>query len=177
MRLNFGCGSVQPDGWFNLDRVDHGQAYLADVLEGLPFPDDTFEYVVANHSLSDLDHHELVPALTELRRVIRHGGFLRILVPDLLGAFAAYQRNDTAWFPLGDDLPSVDERLCTFIGWFGTAKSQWTFHYAAVLLRAAGYGTATQACHGQPSWLSPPESEIATLDDRELQALIVEARK
>ncbi len=176
MRVNFGCGSVQPDGWANVDRQDCGQPYVADVLDRLPFADGSVECVVANHSLSDLDHHELGPALRELRRILIPGGVLRILVPDLLKAFEAYRRDDTAWFPLGEDLPSVDERLCCFVGWFGTAKSQWTYRYAATLLDAAGYGAVTRATFGEPTSLSD-DPEIASLDDREPQALIIEARK
>lgn len=172
MRVNFGCGSVQPDGWVNVDRVDYGQEVLADVLDGLPFDDDTASCVVANHSLSDLDHHQLGPALKELHRILAPGGVLRILVPDLLAAVAAHSRGDVAWFPLGDDLPSIDERLCCFVGWFGTAKSQWTYGYAETLLRHAGF--ATVVC-GQPH-RSRWDPDSAALDDREVQALIVEAR-
>jgi predicted SAM-dependent methyltransferase len=177
VRLNVGCGSIQPDGWVNLDIADHGQRWVADMRDRLPWDDDTFDYAVANHSLSDLDHHELKPALKELRRVLTPGGVLRILVPDLIAAFAAYRRADFDWFPLGDDLPSIDERLCCFVGWFGTAKSQWTFSYACTLLHGAGFGAITQAGPHEATWLSPEGSEIATLDDREIQALIVEARK
>lgn len=177
VRVNFGCGSVQPDGWTHVDRVDYGQDTVADVLDGLPFPDDSAQYVVANHSLSDLDHHELGPALRELRRVLVPGGVLRILVPDLLAAVAAHQRGDAAWFPLGADLPTVDERLCCFVGWFGTARSQWTYRYAATLLLAAGFQAVAGARPHRPSPLSKDGSLIHTLDDRAVQALIVEARK
>ena len=177
MRVNFGCGSVQPDGWVNVDNVDYGQAHVADVLGGLPFETGTVDYIVANHSLSDLDHRQLGRALSELHRILVAGGVLRILVPDLLAAFDAYQRNDRAWFPLGDDLPLIDERLCTFVGWFGTAKSQWTYGYAWRLLHDAGFISTEKAIAHLPTSLSPGGSEIATLDDREVQALIVEARK
>jgi len=159
----------------NVDKVDYGQSYVADVLAGLPFPDASVRYIVANHSLSDLSHHELAPALIELRRVLMPGGVLRLLVPDLLGAFAAYERGDAAWFPLGDDLVSVDERLCCYVGWFGTAKSQWTYLYAVSLLDAAGFGAIATATPHEPMLSTDPR--IASLDDRETQALIVEARK
>lgn len=173
--MNFGCGSVQPSGWVNVDREDLGQEHVADVLTGLPFGDDSVEYVVANHSLSDLDHHELSRALPELRRTLVRGGVLRVLVPDLMKAFAAYQRGDAAWFPLGDDLPSIDERLCCFVGWFGTARSQWTAAYAAHLLWNAGFAEVT-IVRPHETLLCDVEG-IVDLDDREAQALIVEARK
>ena len=175
MRVNFGCGSVQPDGWVNVDRQDLGQEHVADALTGLPFPDDSVDYIVANHSLSDLDHHELSRALPELCRCLVRGGVLRVLVPDLVAAFRAWERVDEAWFPLGDDLPSIDERLCTFVGWFGTAKSQWTAGYATTLLRRAGFEAVVPARPKET--LLCTDAGITELDDRLVQALIVEARK
>lgn len=174
-RLNLGCGSVVVDGWENLDLELHDGATQGDVRGVLPYDDEVFDYVVANHSLSDLTHHELVPALREIRRLLRPGGVLRILVPDLIGALRAWERQDAGWFPLGDDLPSIDERLCTFVPWFGTVGSVWTQGYATELLRAAGYRTATVCRHGRTVLCDTPE--IADLDDRETQALRIEARR
>jgi predicted SAM-dependent methyltransferase len=174
MFMNFGCGSVCPEGWVNVDKEAHpGVTLKVDIRDGLHYTTGSFDGIVANHSLSDLDHHELVPALRELRRVLKPGGVLRILVPDLLKAFEAYRGDDPAWFPLGDDLPSIDERLCTFIPWFGTVRSVWTPGYAFALLTMAGF-PFSQVCPPHVSKLAPG-TKIVELDDRDRQALIVEA--
>lgn len=177
VRMNFGSGSVTPEGWINVDRQQYpGVHYVGDVRDGLPPEwEGEFEMIVANHVLSDLTHHELVPALAELRRCLAPDGVLRILVPDLLRAVQAYEEDDVAWFPLGDDLPGGDERLCTFLTWFGESRSVFTAGYLGTLLVAAGFNDWAL---GEPSEsLFLPGSSITDLDDRERQALIVEATR
>ena len=63
-RLNW-AWSVVAAGWENSDVADHGQQHVGDVLDGLPYPDDHFDYVVANHSLQCLEHRRVGAALAE----------------------------------------------------------------------------------------------------------------
>lgn len=194
VRMNFGCGSVQPPDWCNVDRnedvapidaVDresYGPThpflpeppgfYLLDILDWFPFQDGTFDYIVANHSLSDLTFHELPGALSELYRVLRPGGVLRVLVPDLRFAIAAWEQHDPTWFPQGDDLESVDERFCTFVTWFGTVGSVFTPPYLRLLLARAGFlcpekgvGRGTTNCE---------DPAITSLDGDRTTSLIME---
>jgi hypothetical protein len=44
-RLNFGCGSIQPAGWENVDREDFGQPHLGSTSL---FDDNTFDIIVAH---------------------------------------------------------------------------------------------------------------------------------
>ena len=173
MRMNFGCGSVQPDGWVNIDKLDSG-AY-SDIRTWNGQWSERYDYIVANHSISDLDFHELDPALKELRRCLRPGGVLRVLVPDLMGAVKAYQRRDYEWFPQGNDLTSIDERFCTFVGWFGTAKSNFTEGYLRLLLERAGFRTVIRS-NVRGRTLSS-DREIVSLDDRQPTALVMEGQK
>ena len=75
-RLNWGCGDWVEPGWVNSD-VKEGLGIIgADIREGLPFEDERFDYVVSIHALPELQLGELVPALRELRRVLKpHGVF------------------------------------------------------------------------------------------------------
>lgn len=177
LRMNFGAGSITPEGWINVDRVDRpGIHYVGDVRAGLPEEwGDQFEMIVANHVLSDLTHHELVPALKELRRCLAPEGVLRVLVPDLAKAMQAYREERFDWFPLGDDLPTMDERLCTFLPWFGESRSVFTRGYLSALLTTAGFERLAKVGH-KVSVLAPMTA-ITALDDREEQALIMEAVK
>jgi predicted SAM-dependent methyltransferase len=173
-RLNVGCGTVQPAGWQNLDIVDHGQEFVVDVREGLPFPDDFADYAVANHVLSDWTFHELPGALKELHRVLRPGGVLRVLVPDLEAAVIAYDVGKVSWFPQGDDLTNIDERFCTFVTWFGTVGSVFTPKYLGLLLERAGFDWQRRPI-GVTSDINPPE--ITSLDGDRTTSLIMEGRK
>ncbi len=50
----------------------------------LPFPDDSFDYVTAIHVLENLDDEKLRKTASEIRRVLRRGGYLfvRCFTPD-----------------------------------------------------------------------------------------------
>lgn len=202
-RMNFGSGSVQPDGWVNVDKNvdwDHMEnwhrwsdeppeagLYWMDIVEGpnpvepeiYPggFPEtwtERFDYIVANHSLSDLTHHELPAALAELHRVLKPGGVLRVLVPDLLEAVEAYWRHEESWFPQDERTGDIDAKLCTFIGWFGTARSNFTEGYLYDLLKGAGFQRVWVIGRGGSLCDDP---EIASLDGDRTTALIMEGRK
>lgn len=54
---------------------DRGDFVVAD-LTGLPFPDGSFDYAVAVHSLGHLEDREFPEAVQELLRVLRPGGYL-----------------------------------------------------------------------------------------------------
>ena len=60
--------------------------------------------VVAIHVLQDLPYLEILPALVELRRVLVPGGALRLGLPDLDRAIAAYLRGDRRYYRVLDEL-------------------------------------------------------------------------
>lgn len=178
VRLNIGCGPVQPDGWWN---IDHDQAWanpltgatLADPLGTLPTGDDTAEGAVAHHVLQMVPWPNLVQWLTEVRRVLRPNAVLRLSVPDLLGAMEAHDRGDRAWFPVAPEHePSVDGALCMYLTQAGATRSVFTSDWLAELLLRAGYRRAWRTSCGNtlgPKWL-------ADLDSRPAESIYVEGR-
>lgn len=198
-RANIGCGTIQPEGWDNADIRYFGQQYAVNILAGPdlhewvrdkalegaiggehwtgvgPAQSEPYDYIVANHLLSCFSHHELRDkVLPNLMSMLKPNGVLRVLVPDANLAIRAYCNNDVAWFPLGPDLPDIDERLCTFLPWFGESKSIFTWSYLASLANSLGYGVV-RCEFGKPGW-PHVDPEIASLDDREQQSLIVEIK-
>ena len=182
-RGNVGCGTVQPRDWENIDRVDYGQTWVVDIAaEGYgPLPGgegQEYDLLVANHLLSCFAHHDLLGGvLPNLRKMLRPGGVLRILVPDAEKAIRAYMAGDTEWFPLGVDLPEIGERLCTYLPWFGESKSIFVYEYLRGLLRDSGFISVTPALECGQSLYAPREWEAGSLDDRCRMSLIVEALK
>lgn len=180
--LNIGCGSDRPEGWTNADKGvivrGSGVAY-ADLRMVLPWPDDTFTLIVANHVLSDLTHHELPHALRELRRVLKPGGVLRILVPDFLRAVHHFEQGDPDWFPQDDRTEGLDARLCTFVMWYGESRSVFTRGYLRDLLAAAGFAETVALLPVGATACSDPEwaALIVSLDGDRTTALRVEAQK
>jgi SAM-dependent methyltransferase len=83
-RLQLGCGTRPIDGWLNSDFSPRTrEAVRIDARQPLPFADDTFAHVYSEHMIEHLDHREGERLLSEIRRVLRPGGRLRVSTPDL----------------------------------------------------------------------------------------------
>lgn len=81
LKLNLGCGRKYLDGYVNCDFVDTVRADKYFTLDEFPYP---FETGCADEVFMDnvLEHLEDIPkVMSELHRVLRPGGRLRILVP------------------------------------------------------------------------------------------------
>lgn len=173
-RLHWGCGPVVAEGWVNSDREDYHQQHLGDLRDGLPFDTGEFDYVVSNHALQMLTYTEVVPALIELRRVTSALGWVRILVPDAVRAFRAWQAGRAMHFLVADDPePTIDGKLCAYLSWYSTARLQFTGPWLCELLGRAGWGQAQQVAWGTTA--SDLEA-ITELDSREHESVVVEAR-
>jgi predicted SAM-dependent methyltransferase len=100
MLLNVGCGQTFHSEWINVDVVPASPAVRrVDLARGLPFPDRSIDACYCSHVLEHLRPDDAGRALAELFRVLRPGGVVRIVVPDLrrvaeqyLSAFAAVDR-------------------------------------------------------------------------------------
>src|ERR1044071_710014 len=103
-RLNWGCGNTHPPRWINSDvKSGKGIQVVADIRQGLPIASDRFDYAVSVHALPELGYPHLVPALRELRRVIKPKGTLRLVLPDLLKTIEAFRAGDRNFFAVPDD--------------------------------------------------------------------------
>ena len=175
-RLNWGCGVPGEPGWVNADiKEGPGIDISADIRHGLPLEDDSFDYAVSIHALPELPFPDLVPALRELRRVLKPGGVLRLSLPDLELAIATFQRGDRGYFLIPDtDARSLGGKLAVQLTWYGWSRSLFTRDLIEELLYGAGFRTVThlgfrESASGHPG--------IIDLDNREQESLFVEAVK
>lgn len=175
-RLNWGCGSWQPDGWINSDvKSGPGVHLVGDIRNGLSLEDDSIDYAVSIHVLPEFTCGEIVPVLQELRRVLKPGGVLRLALPDLMKAVAAYEHGDRNYFLIPDeDARSLGAKLVMQLLWYGYSKSLFTSEYIEETLANAGFAEIRRcAFHATASrW-----PEIVELDNRESESLFVEAVK
>ncbi len=82
--LNLGCGATFHQDWTNVDFSDHGGKVLAyDLRLGIPFADDSFDVVYHSHVLEHMPKAWGDFFIQECYRVLRPGGLLRVVVPDL----------------------------------------------------------------------------------------------
>lgn len=84
--LNLGCGanySIDPC-WTNVDFSSASADVLAhDLSTGIPFDDDTFDAVYHSHVLEHFSKRDAPDFIGECLRVLKPGGVLRVVVPDL----------------------------------------------------------------------------------------------
>ncbi len=110
--LHIGCGLVAPDTWVNIDASWNAQLakypllrkalaslkvipeeaadvpwprniLIRNVLKGLPHSDNSVSAIYASHFLEHLPRRDALAFLGECYRVLRPGGIIRLVVPDL----------------------------------------------------------------------------------------------
>ena len=174
-RLNWGCGDWVVPGWVNSDLKGGDGVVACDIRAGLPFENDTFDYVVSIHSLPELSYDELVPAISELRRVVKPGGTLRLSLPDLVKSVEAYRRGDREYFLIPDeDMQTLGGKLALHVVWYGYSRSVFVADFAEELLHKGGFTEVHHVGYGETRSAYP---EIVSLDNREAESLFVEAVK
>lgn len=102
LKLNIGCGTSAIEGWVNIDnspsiplsRLPFGKRIFrtpdwprgvrrADVRKRIPFPDSSVLCIYSSHTFEHFTFEESRAVARECFRVLRPGGILRIVVPDL----------------------------------------------------------------------------------------------
>ena len=118
-RVNLGCGPFAPPGWLNVDGswnawfTHHKHLRQAlelvgvinasnqgadwqvsplvhDLSKPLPFPDNSVSAIYASHVLEHLYRNQAMALLSECKRVLKPGGVLRLVVPDLHALVVEY---------------------------------------------------------------------------------------
>jgi SAM-dependent methyltransferase len=175
-RLNWGCGAHVAEGWINSDVKETPEVDLvADIKDGLPLKTNSVDYAVSVHALPEIPYPDLVPALLELRRVLKPGGVLRLVLPDLRRAIDAYLAGDEQYFRLvADDATTPGGRLITQMLWYGYSKSLFTPDFSVELLQKAGFVDVV-LCEAHQT--ANRFAEIVELDNREAESFYVEAVK
>ncbi|MBW4460011.1 MAG: glycosyltransferase [Nodosilinea sp. WJT8-NPBG4] len=82
--LNLGCGNYFHPDWVNVDsQAAQANVIVHDIRTTLPFSNEAFDAVYHSHVLEHLPRSEAKSFLQECLRVLRPGGVLRVVVPDL----------------------------------------------------------------------------------------------
>jgi predicted SAM-dependent methyltransferase len=175
-RLNWGCGAHTLPGWINTDvKEGAGIDLSCDIRNGLPLETGSIDYAASIHALPEVPYTELIPVLTELRRVLKLGGVLRLALPDLIKGVRAYERGDRDYFLIPDeDAKSIGAKLVTQLVWYGYSRTLFTQEFIGEMLERAGFTRVTPCEYRQTA---SPYPEIVELDNRESESLFVEAVK
>ena len=92
-KLNCGCGDRYAKGWVNIDFDSaHPEVQRVNLLRRLPFADGAFDAVYSSHVLEHFAPTTAEALLGECHRVLKPGGILRSVVPDLENTCREYLR-------------------------------------------------------------------------------------
>ena len=97
LKLLVGPGETMVEGWTNVD-IDQGDV-LADLRRPLPFPDGCASHIYCSHVLEHLRNpDETYRFLSECRRVLRRGGKIRVVVPNIAEYLRACLDGDASFW-------------------------------------------------------------------------------
>jgi len=96
-KLHIGCGGNQVSGWLNTDYFPGSRnVFHLDATRTFPFADDQFDYAFSEHMIEHVSYACGMTMLKECRRVLKHGGKIRISTPDLAFLVGLYSGGQTA---------------------------------------------------------------------------------
>lgn len=174
-RLQWGRSKLMPPDWINVD--PHGGPDInirCDIiLDGLPFEDDSIDYISSQHALPRLEVYYLWPALEELYRVLKPGGVLRVGLPDFDKAINAYKSNHRDYFWCWD-WDTVSGNFITQMINYNCARTPLNYEFIEELLQKAGFKDVRRVAYRQTI---SSHAEIVELDDRPEESFFVEAFK
>jgi SAM-dependent methyltransferase len=82
--LQIGAGRHQLDGWLKTDlRPTDLDTVYVDARKPMPFDDEAFNYIVAEHIIEHLEYNDARMMLKECYRVLKKRGVLRVSTPDI----------------------------------------------------------------------------------------------
>ena len=101
IKLNLGASPIwHKDGWHVLDhKLSKTDGFrIAGDASTMDLPDQSCDIVFCSHVFEHIPHTRLPIVLSEINRVLKVGGILRILTPDLRKIALAYARSDESFF-------------------------------------------------------------------------------
>lgn len=156
--VNVACGPHVSPGFLNVDLLPMSAEVVAwDCRRSIPAGDAAAAGVRAEQFVEHLEPREELPAfLGDVRRALKPGGVLRVIVPDAQRYLEAYCRGDLSGFrelhvpiPFPDDLPTrMDVVNHVFHQWH---EHRWAYDFEtlALRLRTAGFTRVAQMAFGE----------------------------
>jgi predicted SAM-dependent methyltransferase len=91
--LNVGCGKKFHHHWVNVDMTSNSKDVIAhNLLKGIPFPDNYFEVLYHSQVLEHFPKEKACDFIKECNRVLKPGGVIRVVVPDLENIVDEYKK-------------------------------------------------------------------------------------
>lgn len=79
--LNIGCGWEKREGFINIDKTKEVKPDIVVIEKGLPFMDNSCEYIYSQHCLEHVRPHKWRFVFEEIGRVAKEGCILELKLP------------------------------------------------------------------------------------------------
>jgi SAM-dependent methyltransferase len=185
IKLNLGASPIWcKEGWHVLDhKLDSTEGYrIAGDATEMDLSDESCDIVFCSHMFEHIPHTRLPLVLSEINRVLKPGGILRSLTPDLQKITTAYINNDENFFreakeedpslrldlglggmlmnfivSPGQDTILVDRNVSEFMAGYAHLYS-YDFNMLRIMLDRLGFGSILQKdfCDSQIEELLEP---------------------
>ena len=96
LAINLACGGklCSETGWINADHCPaNNHVVKVNLLRSLPYPQNTFDVVYHSQFIEHLPADKGIDFIRECIRVLKPGGILRVVTPDLQGQATEYLNN------------------------------------------------------------------------------------
>ena len=170
IKVHFGCGYHKLNDWINVDVDKSCQPdVMADLRQDLPFKSLSVDYIHSEDFIDQLELEKAYQFFKECHRIMKEGGVMRVLTPDLYQFAKRYVHGDKGLLKLWDEqigLPLKTRNLCEVFN-LGMGLGGHTFLYdgetLAYVLKECGFEPK------RVSFQSSGESELRGLDIRSPQ--------
>jgi SAM-dependent methyltransferase len=162
-KFHLGCGTIFIKDYLNIGLWEHlakdtlyanpngvegAVLYNHDLVDGIPAADNSLDVVYHSHMLEHLSYAEGIDFIGACYRVLKPGGILRVLVPDLELWINNYAQNNTFFFDeyrrgaLSDDRALYPTKGSVFMGMLHNHghKCGYDFDTLKSMLERAGFG-------------------------------------
>jgi SAM-dependent methyltransferase len=198
-RLNLGCGAQTPEGWVNVDnalgaRVARmpgisrlatrlglfrtqwsGEIFIHDLRRPFPWGDESVDCIYSSHTLEHLTREEGAFVMRECRRVLRPGGIIRIVVPDLRAFINRFLRGEFPADRFIENLAVLPSARGRMGRWLATrAESPHACMYDADTLLASLERVGLSCREREPFDSGIPDVDRIELQERVKNSVIVE---
>ena len=106
LKLHLGCGTIYKEpSWVNIDNNLDNNIKKLDIncnfIEGIPFANNSVDFIYHEHLIEHLDYEEGLAFMKECLRVLKPKGVMRIACPDLDDLIESYTKDtwrEKSWF-------------------------------------------------------------------------------
>jgi len=149
IKINLGCGEKLKKGYINID-LNKLADFRLDLRKKLPFKNNSIDFIYSKHFFEHIDYLDstAINCLKDYLRVLKKGGEMRMVIPDMEKVFKAYVNKDLRFFDLIDielvvpqskEYSSVIDYVNYGIYQFGQHRYCYDFEKICLLLKSVGF--------------------------------------